>query len=120
MLPGPKKLAERVADQRQRLARIGQLPAHQHHERETEEEENQAGDAVLDPDHLVVGRDDVLSPERKFVVIVPGIVMMRIVFGVRMRSEARGCVHMRNLKLNIRAKFSREKRLFNQNTASFR
>ena len=52
-------------------------------------------------------------------VIVPGVVLMRIVFGVWMRSEARGSVHNANLKLNIRAKFSREKRLFNQNEHLF-
>ena len=34
---GPKEMAERIADHRQRLARIGELPAHQHHERKTEE-----------------------------------------------------------------------------------
>ena len=75
-------LLERVADHRQRLARIRQLPAHQHHEAEAEEQENQPGDAVLDPDHLVIGRDDVFSPEWKFVVIVP-VMMMRIVRCVR-------------------------------------
>jgi hypothetical protein len=63
----------------------------------------------------MIGRDDVLSPERKLVMVVSGIVMLRIVFGVRVGCEARGCVHKRNLKLNIRAKFSREKRLFGEN-----
>jgi len=40
---------------------------------------------------------------------------VRIMFGVRMRCEARRSVHKRNLKLNIRAKFSSEKHLFRQN-----
>jgi hypothetical protein len=65
----------------------------------------------------VVGRDDVFPPERQLVVVVPGVVVKRIVFGVRMGSEARGCVHKRKVKLNIRAKFSTEKRLFPENTA---
>ena len=43
---------------------------------------------------------------------VPGIVMLWIVFGMRVGNEASGCVHKRNLKLNIRAKFSSEKRHF--------
>jgi len=34
------------------------------------------------------------------------------VFGVRLRGEARGCVHKRKLKLNVRAKFSSEKHRF--------
>ncbi len=93
MLPGPKNSPEHVADHRQRLARIRQLPAHQHHQTKAEEQEDQPADPVLDADHLVIGRDDVLPPERKFVVIVPGIVLMRIVVGVRMRSEIRGSVH---------------------------
>ena len=52
-------LLESVADHRQRLARIRQLPAHQHHQAKAEEEENQSGDAVLDADHLMIGREDV-------------------------------------------------------------
>ena len=61
----------------------------------TEEEEKKPRDAVLNPDHLVVGRDNVLPPEGELVVIVPGIVMLRMVFGLRVGSEARGCVHKR-------------------------
>jgi hypothetical protein len=64
----------------------------------------------------MVGRDYVLPPKRKLVVVVTGIMMVRIVFGVRVGGEARGCVHKRNLKLIIRAKFSSEKRLFAENT----
>ena len=67
-----------VADHRQRLARIGQLPAHQHHQAKAEEQENQPGDAVLDADDLVIGREDVFSPEWQLVVIVR-VVLMRIV-----------------------------------------
>jgi hypothetical protein len=98
------------------MAGIRQLPAHQHHEREPEKEEDEPGNAVLDSDHLVVGRDDVLPPKGEFVVVVSVIVVMRIVFGMRLCGEARGCVHKRNLKLSIRAKFSIEKRLFEENT----
>ena len=43
------------ADTRNGLPGIGQLPTHQHHEIEAEEEENQTTDAVLDADDLMVG-----------------------------------------------------------------
>ena len=50
--------AQQVADERDRLARIGQLPPHQHHQAETEEQEQQRRDRVLDPDDFVVDRED--------------------------------------------------------------
>ncbi len=117
MLPGPKMVPKSISDHWQRLARIGQLPAHQHHERKTEEKKDQSADPVLDPDHLVIGRDDVLSPERKFVVIVPGIVM-RVVFGVRVRSEARRSVHMRESETEYQGKvFKRKAPFYPESTA---
>ena len=75
-------MAESVADHRQRLARIGQLPAHQHHERKAEEQKDQPGDAVLDADHLVIGRENVLPPKTKLVMIVPMLVLV-VVMGFR-------------------------------------
>ena len=36
-------------------ARVGELPAHEHHQRKAEEEEQEAGDGVLDADDLVIG-----------------------------------------------------------------
>ena len=63
------RLAEELADERQRGARVGELPAHQHHQREAEEQEQQAGDGVLDADDLVVGREDVLAPEAELLVM---------------------------------------------------
>ena len=60
---------------RQRLAGIRQLPAHEHHQAEAKEEEHQGSQAVLNADHLVVGREDVLSPERQLAVMF--VVMMR-------------------------------------------
>src|SRR5438270_5626030 len=113
-------MPESVADDGQGMAGISQLPTHQHHQRETEEEENQPGNAVLDADDLVVGRDNVFPPERQLVVVVTVIVVMRVAGGRRMRmfglrSEARASVHKRKLKLNIRAKISSGKRLFAKN-----
>ena len=74
--------------QRQRGARVGELPAHQHHQREAEEEEQQAGDGVLDADDLVVGREDVLAPEAELLV-------MGFVRDVRLVSGDGSCSLMR-------------------------
>ena len=63
------RLAEEPADQRQRGARVGELPAHQHHQRKAEEQEQEAGDGVLDADDLVVGGEDVLAPEAELLVM---------------------------------------------------
>src|SRR6185503_20193807 len=60
--------------QRQRLAGEGEVPAHQHHQAEAEEQEEQAGDGVLDADHLVIGGKDVVAPETERVMLVPGVV----------------------------------------------
>ena len=84
-------MAERVADHGQRLARIRQLPAHQHHQRKTKEEKNQAAKAVLNADHFVVGRKNVFSPQTELVMLV-FVVMMRIVGGVR--SQFSGSIHI--------------------------
>ena len=77
MLPGPKNVLEQRFRSPAALAGIGQLPAHQHHQAKTEEEENQPADAVLNPDHLVIGRENVFSPETEFVMLVP---VMGVVF----------------------------------------
>ena len=49
--------------QRNRPARVRQLKAHQHHQTEPEQQKEQAGDRVLDTDHFVIDRKDVLAPE---------------------------------------------------------
>ena len=51
------------------LARIGHLPAHQHHQDETEQQEQQRGEAVLDADDFVVGGENVFAPETRLVVM---------------------------------------------------
>jgi hypothetical protein len=66
---GHAGVAEEPADQRQRAAGEGQVPPHQHHQAEAEEEEQQAGDGVLDADHLVVDGEDVPAPEAEVVVL---------------------------------------------------
>ena len=68
MPPGALSRPNQTADERNRAARIGQLITHQHHQAETEEEEQEAGDGVLDADHLVIDREDVLPPEAELLV----------------------------------------------------
>ena len=62
-----------------RLVRIGNAPAHHHHQIETECEEAHRGDSILQTDHLVVGGKYILRPEPLDVVM---IVVVGIVPGV--------------------------------------
>ena len=66
-------LPEPLADQRNRLARIGELPPHDHHQREAEEQEQQPGHGVLDADDFVVDRKDVLPPEPELLVMLVSV-----------------------------------------------
>src|SRR5437773_7549263 len=70
------------ANDRQRLAGIRQLPAHQHHQAEAKEEEHQPAEAILNSDHFVVGGKNIFSPPSELVMLVRGVVRMRFVMGV--------------------------------------
>jgi hypothetical protein len=59
--------------------RIGDAPAHHHHQIESEGQEAQGGDAVLEADHLVVGRKDPFPDKSRIMVMV---VMVGVVPGV--------------------------------------
>ena len=84
------RLAEDAAEQRQRRARIGELPPHEHHQRKAEEEEQQAGDGVLDADDLVVDGEDVLTPEAERLVM--GFVRdVRLVVRRQLPAHSCGC-----------------------------
>jgi hypothetical protein len=76
-------------DHGQHLTGISQLPTHQHHQAEAKKQKDQAADAVLNSDDLVVGRKNVFTPPTEFVVFVFSGVSVRIV----MRFETRGSVH---------------------------
>ena len=90
---GARSWPEPHADQRNRPARIGQLPPHQHHQREAEEQEEQRGDRVLDADDLVIEREHVLAPEPELVVVMPVAVRVSVrVLAARMNA---GFVHKR-------------------------
>ena len=70
MPSGARFRAQPGADQGNRLAGIGDLPAHHHHQREAEQQEEQAGHGVLDADYLVIDREDVGLPEAELVMLV--------------------------------------------------
>ena len=69
MPPGMRASPRSLPSSGSGCARVGELPAHQHHQREAEEQEQQAGDGVLDADHLVVDGEDVLPPEPELLVV---------------------------------------------------
>jgi hypothetical protein len=82
--------AEQRADHRNRRARVGELIPHEHHQRETEEKKEQAGDRVLNSDDLVIQREDVLPPEAKFLMCM--FMGMLVSVPVRRRAEGRHVV----------------------------
>ena len=53
--------AERGAEQRHGLARIGKLPRHQHRQREPDQEEKKTGEPVQEADHLVIDLEEVFQ-----------------------------------------------------------
>ena len=59
---------KQLADNRDGMAGISQLPAHHRHQAEPHEQKHQPGDAVLEADDFVVGGKDVLLPETRLLV----------------------------------------------------
>src|SRR5881397_4025162 len=84
-------MREKFPDHRQRLARISQLPAHQHHQAEAEEQERQTTKPVLNPDHLMVGGENIFSPPPELVVFMFAGVRVWVV----MRFEGSRRIHFR-------------------------
>ena len=78
---GEEPLEQRT-DDRHRSALMRELPAHHKHEHEAEEEKDEAGEPVLDPDDLVIGREDVFAPPVQLMVIVMRVVMTRMLVTV--------------------------------------
>ena len=77
------------------LVRVGDAPAHHHHQVETEGEEQQGGDAVLDADHLVVGGEHIFREESRIVmmiVVMVGGVSAHGTWGGGSSREIKGCV----------------------------
>ena len=69
---GSKNMREKFADHWQRLAGISQLPAHQHHQAKAKEQEGETAKTVLNPDHFVIGGEDIFAPPTKLVMFVFG------------------------------------------------
>ena len=63
---------------RQRLVRVGDAPAHDHHQIETEGKEQHGGDSILQADGLVIGGENVF-PEPAGIVVMLAVVVVRIV-----------------------------------------
>src|SRR5438876_12374701 len=76
------------------LARIGQLPPHQHHQRKTEEQKKQPGESVLDADDFVVGGKNILPPPPELVMFMFAGVRVWIVMS-RCCGKRSGSVHFR-------------------------
>src|SRR5437773_326115 len=78
-------MRKKLPDHWQFLARIGQLPSHQHHQGKTEEQKKQPGESVLDTDHFVVGGKNILPPPPKLVMFTcrAGAVRRRVLAFVR-------------------------------------
>src|SRR5437667_274855 len=84
LCPGPvSSLARRCAEAIYQLpaapGRDRPVPAHQHHQAKSKEQEHQAAKPVLDPDHFVVGGKDVFSPPPELVMLMSGVVPVRFV-----------------------------------------
>ncbi len=81
------------ADERNGPARIGELPPHQHHQAEAEEQEKEAGYRVLDPDDFVILREDVFAPEPELFMRM----FVRMLVRVAMPFDGRHLVHADSL-----------------------
>jgi hypothetical protein len=46
------------------------LPAHQHHQAKAKEQEYEPTKTVLNPDHLVVCRENIFSPKPELVMLM--------------------------------------------------
>ncbi len=65
---------------------MSDLPAHHQHQAKTKEEETQGGESVLNPDHFVVGGEDVFTPKTGFLVM--GLLEVRVWNGLS------ACLHV--------------------------
>ena len=74
--PRHRVFAEELPDPGKRPPGIGELPAHQHHQAETDQQEDERGQPVLQSDGLVIDGEDVLAPEGQ---LVTGAVSMPMI-----------------------------------------
>ena len=74
--PAGRGLFQQRPEERHRLARMRNLPAHHQHQEKSEQQETQRGEAVLDADDLVIGRKNVAAPETRVVMFVNAVVFV--------------------------------------------
>jgi hypothetical protein len=61
---------KKFAYHRQRLPRISQLEAHQHHQAKAKEQECEPTKTVLNSDHLVICGENIFSPPPELVMLM--------------------------------------------------
>ena len=64
---------QKLPDQRERLTREAQLPAYPHRQQPTDCSEEEASKKVLEPDHLVIVRPNVLTDKSNLVMSPRGV-----------------------------------------------
>src|SRR4029077_13786680 len=84
-------MREKFANHRQRLARIRQLPTHQHHQAKTQKQERETAKTVLHPNHLMVCGENIFAPPTKLVVFMFASVRVWVV----MRFDRSRRIHFR-------------------------
>ncbi len=76
---GSDGLTQQLTDDRNFLARIGELPAHEHDQAEAEEQEDQRRHHILNTDDFVVSRKYVLTPKTKIMAVMTMVIMVMMV-----------------------------------------
>ncbi len=69
-----REFRDQAAQNRQRRIGKRQLPSHRERERPPHQEHKQRGDQELNPDDLMIGREDIFFDEARFVMVRVGIV----------------------------------------------
>ena len=70
---------QQPANHRHVLSWVRELPAHDHHQAETEQEEYQPRRPILNADHLVIGGEDPLLPETGLVMVIVVMIVVGVV-----------------------------------------
>ena len=83
----PEHFFQQRAEQRNRLARMRNLPAHQQHQEKSEQQENQRREAVLDADDFVVGGKNVAAQKTRIMVLVPVLLVRMGRIGLSIRRK---------------------------------
>src|SRR5438445_9404016 len=80
------------------VSRPAELQPHQDHQAETKEQKAHRRDPVLDADPLVIGREDVLSPERERVTGDAMLLLLLLAKADRLAKKFLGVVRVQPLR----------------------